>query len=238
MFLKKYRCYWKKFMRWNCSASMSLAASIGAAQVPDYEFSFSELPADANGGSRRSVLQVDILPSSQQQVTDVDTIDGIEPVPALLTLQAQLYSGRWLADLPEVEIAAEAFVLAKFNLFRTAESATEFREFVDETTYASMLDSIERGQLDLAADREIYREYDNIRVLGAIHYGDLILLYTQFRSAVTGEVMPTVMPAIKLGDRLVTAAAMHQVSHELYRMLAFGTMMPRLMEFFEAQSQP
>ena len=119
-----------------------------------------------------------------------------------------------------------------------AESVEEFRGFVDTTTYASMLESIEQGQLDLAADQDIYQEYDNIRLLGGIRYGDLKLLYTQFRSAATGETMPSVMPITEENSRLVTSGAMHQVSHELYRMIAFGTMLPSLMDYFEAQIQP
>ena len=175
---------------------------------------------------------MNVLPPQLHQVDE----NSVPATPVTLRLDAILYTGQWLIDsdseqsdneLNDVEQVVsenENFVLAKFKLFQDAEQPEQYRRWLDPETYASFAESIARNEIDLASDREFYQQYDNIRLLASVRYGVYTLLYTQFRTAETGELTTSVMPARFVDGVMVTAGSLHARSHELYRMLVFGTL--------------
>ncbi len=199
---------------------------------PVYRFEFRPGSAADAAGVQSGRLQVHALPPGRE----VQTGDSGEPAELTLSAAARLYRGSWLTEVEDETGLAEAelFVLAKFRLFRTADDAEEFKPWLDGETFAAFSQSVARGDIDLAADRLIYRQYDSIRLLGAIRYGYYTLLYTQFRSGQDGELLTSVMPVRRVGGRLVSAGALHARSHELYRMLSLGTLQRSLFDYLEA----
>ena len=226
-----------------CGIVGSLAAQ---TTEPDYQFDFTPHDASAEAGEQSGILQVTVLPPQLHQPDD----SGAQAVPVVMRLDAVLSTGQWLAGgdgrqaiseqataeqatTEQVTTEKERFVLGKFNLFQNAGQAEQYRQWLDPETYSVFAESIARNEIDLASDREFYQQYDNIRLLGSIRYGVYFLLYTQFRTAESGELTTSIMPVRYVDDALVTAASLHADSHELYRMLVFGTLQRQLMNYME-----
>jgi len=211
-----------------CVLAGPLAAQ---AAEPDYQFEFIARNINSGAGEQTGILQVSVLPPQLHQ----NDRSNEAAQPAILRLEAEVYSGQWLAGSGSNQPASEQerLVLGKFELFQTAEQAEQYQRWLDPETYSTFLESIARNEIDLASDRELYLQYDNIRLLASIRYGVYTLLYTQFRTAGSEELTASVMPARVVGDRLVTAGSLHANSHELYRMLVFGTLQRQLMGFLE-----
>ena len=206
-----------------------------AAQTPEpeYQFEFVAADADTGDGGQAGILRISVLPPLLHERIG----NAVFAVPAILALDSRLYSGQWLADVDSEELAAEQerFVLGKFMLFQTAERLEQYQQWLDPETYSTFSEAIDRNEIDLESDREIYQQYDNIRLLGSVRYGVYSLLYTQFRTQRSGELTTSVMPARYVDGRLVTAGSLHASSHELYRMLAFGTLQRQLMDYLETR---
>lgn len=208
------------------------------AQTADPVYRLAFIPGEpvAAGAVQPGVFRVSVQPPEEtfaQQSTD-------PVVAAELSLQGSRYDGRWLFAATDNDTLAEEerFVLEKFRLFQNADSAEQFRPWLDEETFAAFARSVRSGEIDLLSDREQYRQYDAIRLLGSIRYGVYTLLYTQFRAADTGEPVTSVMPVRRVEYRLVTAGGLHGNSHELYRMLAFGTLQRQLTAFLAQRINP
>lgn len=222
--------------------------ALGQPQEPSFRIEIVAGSEPSSSGRTPVAFQISVTPPYLYAggAGDADRA-GDTPVAATMTLEADLYSGRWLRVVPDsggsaantaADTAAsdeEAFVLAKFHAFREFAGADQFRDLLDAETHAGLLDSVARGEIDLVADREFYRQFDNIRLLAGIHYGVYILLYTQFRDAVSGEVFNSVMPARYVDGRLVTAGSLHRQPSVVYRMLAFGALQRQLMDHLEAR---
>jgi len=198
-------------------------------QDPSYQVEFVRNAADAGLSRSAGMLRVQINPP------DLYGPDGEpgDPAPATLELQAAVFAGAWLADLETADSEEETFVLAKFDLFRSADTPEQYREWLDAESYASFLESIASGRIDLAADREVYALYDNIRLLGFVRYGVYTLLYTQFREAGSNTLHTSVMPVRRVNGRLLTAGSMNTNSHELYRQLVFGPLQRQITAYLE-----
>jgi hypothetical protein len=206
-----------------------------AAQVaePDYQFAFRVQDISPVNGMQTGTLQVSMLPP----LLYPDDGDAPVTMEAVLNLNATLHAAQWLAqkDLESLTDGLEIFVLEKFRLFRRADQIEQFRQWLDPQTYLLLADSVSRNEVNLESDRQFYRQFDDIRLLGSIRYGVYTLLYTQFRSAGSGELMTSVMPARYVDNRLVTAGSLHLNSHALYRMLVFGTLQLQLVQFLEGR---
>lgn len=223
-----------------CAALLSISLPLAAQPAgPDYRFEFVPDAADSGPGS--GILEVTVLPPDLA----LQQADSHPPVSVRLSAAVTLYPGNWLVsqmqkgELDESSMAhrglteQESFVREKFRLFQAAEQAEQFREWLDEETFARFSESVLNGEIDLAADREFYLQYDDIRLLGSLRYGVYTLLYTQFREAQTGDLIPSVMPVRRVGGKLLTAGSLHASSHELYRLFAFGSLQQSLMVYLE-----
>jgi hypothetical protein len=203
------------------------SASLGQAPESTVEISFLPAGGAAPGPGR---LQIDILPPNLYD-------DADDAVPVTLSLQALVYSGEWLIGENSVASAAtseeEAFVRTQFHAFQDFETAEAFRDLLDAQTFEAFTRDIAAGRIDLAADRELYAGYDNIRLLGSVRYGVYTLLYTQFRETASGRLDTSVMTVRRVAGELRTAGSLNASPPELYRMLTLGTLRVRLMDHLE-----
>ena len=228
-------------------ASFTFVESLVAQTTePDYQFEFIARAANSSDEIAVGALEVSVLPPQLHQGNG----NGESATPVVLALDAMLFPGQWLIassreepgveELGREELSSDErasiegnFVRGKFTLFQTAEQPQQYQQWLDPETYSTFMESVAGNEIDLASDREFYLQYDNIRLLGSIRYGVYTLLYTQFRSAGSEQVTTSVMPVRYLDGRLVTAGSLHASSHELYRMLAFGTLQRQLMIYLE-----
>ncbi len=214
-------------------AAVAIVMPLAAQTLePEYQFRFTPDTPSPGISAGAGKLEVSAVPPD----LEYSQVDSKPPVPVEFTVRARVYSGRWLVDKVSEEDLTdeERFVRAKFNLFQTALQPEQYREWLDAETYSVFERSVADGEINLAMDRDFYLQFDSIRLLGSVQYGVYILLYTQFQSVESGELMVSVMPVRQLGSRLVTAGSMHATSHELYRMLAFGSLQRQLMDYLES----
>jgi hypothetical protein len=213
-----------------CLAMASLAAQ---APEPDYRFEFRALDVNPANGTQTGTLQVRILPP-QLYPDDGNSQPATE---AVLSVDATLHAARWLAQQGRDSLTdeLEIFVLEKFRLFQNADQVEQYRQWLDPETFLLLADSVSRNEIDLVSDRQFYSQFDDIRLLASIRYGVYTLLYTQFRTADSGELTTSVMPARYVDNRLVTAGNLHLNSHAFYRMLVFGTLQSHLLLYLEGK---
>ena len=225
-----------------CTVLLSISLPLSAQPVgPDYRFEFVPDAADSGLLAESGTLEVTVLPPDQALLE----ADSDPSVSVRLSAAVTLYPGNWLmsqrqegeldeSSAPDRELTEqESFVREKFRLFQAAEQAEQFRDWLDEETFTRFSESVMNGEIDLAADREFYLQYDDIRLLGSLRYGVYTLLYTQFREAQSGEFVPSVMPVRRVGGKLLTAGSLHASSNELYRLFAFGSLQQSLMVYLE-----
>ncbi|MCB1669730.1 MAG: hypothetical protein R3F41_14510 [Gammaproteobacteria bacterium] len=211
---------------------LTLALPLAAqTDEPDYRFHFIPDGGQLAAAGQPGLLEVSVQPPDlgyRQPDTD-------SSVPVELSIRAVVYPGRWLDDsLADTDLAeAERFVRAKLRLFQTAVQPQQYRQWLDEETYAVFAGSVASGEIDLAEDRQFYRQYDSLRLLASLRYGVYSLLYVQFHSTAGDELVEAVMPVRRVAGRLITAGSLHAASHELYRMLAFGSLQRQLHRFLE-----
>jgi len=209
-----------------CVFMNSLAAQM---REPNYQFEFTVQHVDDENNSQSGTLELRVLPPNPYPGDDIQELEGI------LRFDAKLHAAQWLVQGGSNVLTGEqeVFVLEKFRLFKEADKVEQYQQLLDPETYLLLAEAVSKNEVDLASDQQFYSEFDDIRLLASIRYGVYTLLYTQFRSAVSGELITSVMPARHVNNRLVTAGILHQNSHELYRMLVFGTLQLQFFQYLE-----
>jgi hypothetical protein len=225
-----------------CTVLLSISLPLVAQPAePDYRFEF--VPDEAASGlfAESGILEITVLPPDLA----LQQVDSDPAVSISLSAAVTLFPGNWLMSqaqegepdearrTPGELTEQEVFVREKFRLFQAADRVEQFREWLDAETFLRFSESVINGGIDLAADREIYLQYDDIRLLGSLRYGVYTLLYTQFRDARSGDLVTSVMPVRRVGGKLLTAGSLHTSSHELYRLFALGSLQQSFMVYLE-----
>lgn len=200
------------------------------AQNINFEIDFEDQQANANAILKQGTLVMQVNPIGVVSPTSQQS----ERIPLEIRAHTTVLSGNWLIGTDASLNEYEEFVKTRFESLRSATAPQDFENLYDPQAYTDLLDSINAGRVNLQRDRQLYQDYDNIRALAVIYYGEFLLIYTQFRNETTLEAVNSIQTTRRYENRIVTAGGLSRAPDFFYRSLVNGETRKLIFDHFES----